>query len=147
MRPLFLIRMSLIRMLLIPPMAVAACLAGCATPPASAYVGGGGASGPALAIGRNASGEACTQQGAPDGGADVFCGTWEQPSARIRLGPAAAGADLAALATDGQWRNGLNARYDCGPPWPPPCSAARLRSPCSACARSAASASLPWSPR
>ena len=94
-----------------------AILAACAVPPPSAYVGGTGhaVSEKVISVGKNAAGEACTEQAAGNG-ADIYCGTWSQPSARVRPGPATTPAALAALATSGTWRVGLNALYSCGPP-------------------------------
>ncbi len=95
---------------------LAMALAACAGPPPEAYVGGspqtreGG-----VGLGRNASGEACTQQSAGDG-ADIFCGTWEQPSGHVSI--AGDAADLRSLATASPWRNALDTRFDCGAPAP-----------------------------
>ena len=63
-------------------------LAGCSTPPESAFVSGGQSSRAegGLTLGKNATGEDCTQQGLGEG-ADVYCGTWLQPSARVRRPP------------------------------------------------------------
>jgi CHAT domain-containing protein len=97
---------------------VALALTTCATPPPDAYVHGAStAAGTAtqVAIGKNSVGEDCTQQ--PDSnGADLFCGTWQQPSARIRSGGAATAADLPHLATDSAWRTGIDTRFRCEPP-------------------------------
>ena len=90
----------------------------CATPPPTAYVHGAStAAGTAtqVAVGKNSVGEDCTQQ--PDtSGADVFCGTWQQPSARVRSGGAATASDLPRLATDSVWRTGIDTRFRCEPP-------------------------------
>ena len=98
--------------------AVVLALASCARPPASAYVQGGigaTATGSQIAIGRNAVGEACTLQ--PTGqGADVYCGTWHQPSARVTPGPAAGAGQLVAIATSSPWRVGLDQQFLCRPP-------------------------------
>ena len=91
--------------------------AGCARPPATAYDNGTG-QGPAtaaLAVGQNTAGEACTSQPAA-GGADVYCGNWDQPSAHVQNGGPAAGASLAALATSSAWRASLEGGYSCGAP-------------------------------
>ncbi len=97
---------------------IALLLAGCSTPPPEAY-SGGGVGGVGIGIGRNASNEACTQQ--PRGGSgavDVFCGTWQQPSASIaRAGPGGPEA-LAGLAAAGPWRAALDARFVCAAPQP-----------------------------
>jgi CHAT domain-containing protein/tetratricopeptide (TPR) repeat protein len=91
-------------------------LNGCHTPPPSAYVHGTSIDRPAeqTTLGTNAAGEACVQQPAGDRGAEVFCGTWQQPSARVEFGGAGNGADLAALASGGAaWRVGIDARMQC----------------------------------
>ncbi len=95
-------------------------LAGCAVPPQSAYVSGHGSGGrqSGLDVGQNAAGESCTQQEIGGGGADVYCGTYEQPSARVRAGGRADPAQLAQLATGSTWRAGLNQRYTCEAPSP-----------------------------
>ena len=92
--------------------------AGCATPPPGAYVGGSAgrqASG-GVGLGSNAAGEPCTQQGA-SGGADIFCGTWDQPSGHVSVQPAST-ADLGTLATASAWRTAIDSRFDCNSPAP-----------------------------
>ena len=49
-------------------------------------------------------------------GADVFCGTWQQPSARVRSGGPGSAAELAQLATASQWRSGIDIRFRCDAP-------------------------------
>jgi hypothetical protein len=59
-------------------------LASCATPPREAFTGGSPYGGAAVDIGRNASGETCTQQPRASGNAvDIFCGRWQQPSGSV----------------------------------------------------------------
>ncbi len=95
-------------------------LAACAVPPPSAYVSGdaSGAQG-GQPLGPNAVGEACTQQAQGEGAtrrADVYCGTWQQPSGAVRsAGPVSAG-QLAELASASPWRQGLEQRFACGAP-------------------------------
>ena len=48
--------------------------------------------------------------------ASIYCGDWEQPSARIRMGAPASTDALAALATQSPWRTELNARFVCNDP-------------------------------
>src|SRR5271163_617733 len=98
-------------------LAVLLALASCAVPPPSAYVQRVGTTKPAaqLSVGQNAVGEACTQSPAEGNGADIYCGTWQQPSARVRPGGAATGADLAQLATSSAWRVGIDERFACQP--------------------------------
>jgi CHAT domain-containing protein len=89
--------------------------ASCAEPPPGAYLTRGGAgpgAGQEIQLGKDASGEACTAQPTGPASADVYCGTWKQPSARVL---AAAGTDLAALANASPWRAEIDARYACGP--------------------------------
>ncbi len=100
--------------------AALALLAGCSKPPASSYdsaggTGGGGTAG--LALGQNTAGESCTSQSTADG-ANVYCGSWDQPSAHVIRGGAASGASLATLATSSTWRASLESDYVCGAPAP-----------------------------
>jgi len=102
--------------LLLPLMLV---LAGCETPPASDYAHAL----PTLAkptaqvsIGKNAVGEDCTQTSPQPGAADVYCGTWQEPSARVREGTAAASAQLQQIATASPWRDAIDTRFHCNPP-------------------------------
>ncbi len=121
MLPLAPLRRSVLRLVLLAPLGLAAC----ARPPASAYVKAGTGSGtPAaqMAIGRNSVGEACTLQAtgigqpADTGGADVYCGSWQQPSAHVRAGGAASTGELAALAIASPWRVGIDERFLCQAP-------------------------------
>ena len=99
------------------PLLLLAAFAGCARPPASAYVAGVAGKAPAAAgIGRNAVGETCTIQDTGQGAADIYCGTWQQPSARVRAGAAATADDLATIAAASPWRAGLDIRYACEKP-------------------------------
>ena len=92
-------------------------VAGCAVPGPADYAGRNGAAAGAIDVGRNASGEACTLQGAGSSrSADIFCGSWEQPSAHIRRGEDASAAALPGLAAAGSWRAALDARLDCMAP-------------------------------
>lgn len=97
-------------------------LAGCDVPPPEAYVAG--ARGPmasARPAGLNSQGETCVVQasrrreGDPETGRpyDLFCGGWQQPSARLVV---AAEGDLDRLAAGGTWRQGLDQRAACGAP-------------------------------
>ena len=101
---------------LLPLLAVLA-VASCAKPPPSAYVSAtaAGRAASAAAIGKNAVGESCTIQSSGDA-ADIYCGTWQQPSARVREGAATAASDLAAIATASPWRAGIEQRYACEKP-------------------------------
>ena len=90
-------------------------LAGCASPPEAAYVGTAAGGGAPVSLGANAVGEACTQSArAGAAAASVYCGTWQQPSARIVSGGAAGEASLAALAAGSPWRVALDRRVVCG---------------------------------
>src|ERR1700761_5758922 len=101
-------------------LALACFLASCAQPPQSAYVGGtrgGGQAEKGVSLGQNASGESCNQL--PSGAAgtvDIFCGTWQQPAARVSADGPADAASLMTLATNGPWRDTLNERFSCDAP-------------------------------
>ena len=97
------------------PAAGLALLAGCHAPPASSYVHGTSieSSSTRTSLGNNAAGEACVQQPAGKLGGEVFCGTWQQPSARVEFGGAASAADLPGVASTGLWRAAINARMQC----------------------------------
>lgn len=95
-------------------LAVLCVLTGCTQPPASDYVGGVRSSAQGVNLGTNASGEQCTQlPSGGDQGADVYCGAWQEPAARIR---SANSAPLMNLATSGPWRNAIDTRFTCEPP-------------------------------
>jgi CHAT domain-containing protein len=100
--------------LLLAPLAL---LAGCDRPPTTSYINGWSAAAPQAqtSIGSNAVGEACSLQDEA-GGANIFCGTWQQPSARIREGEAAGAGDLQRLATASTWRVGIDQAYQCQAP-------------------------------
>jgi len=98
---------------------LATCLGagGCTPPPTSAYASDASTAptSKGISIGSNTAGENCTSQ--PDGnGLDVYCGSWDQPSAQIRKGDAASADGLTALATTSPWRAALEASYSCGAP-------------------------------
>ncbi len=91
--------------------------ASCAVPPPDAYLGGSArSSAGAIGLGSNTAGEACTLAPVRDG-ADVFCGTWDQPSGHVTA-VAATGATLTTVATTSGWRTGINERLVCGDPAP-----------------------------
>jgi CHAT domain-containing protein len=96
------------------------CVVACTKPPPSAYVGGAPPTAEgnnAVSLGTNTSGESCNQfpSGAPES-VDVFCGSWEHPAARIRIGGPAGSTTLMSVATSGPWRDGLDLRFTCNPP-------------------------------
>jgi CHAT domain-containing protein len=97
---------------------VLAPVTGCHRPPPSAYVSGTSIDRPSeqTSLGTNAAGEACVQHPAGDRGAEVYCGTWQQPSARVEFGGAANAADLAALTATGPWRTAIDSRMQCEAP-------------------------------
>ena len=108
---------------LLAPLLLAAMLGGCDVPPPEAYVSSSAASSKSaaqVAIGKNAVGEECTQTATEGPGAsrsaDVFCGTWQQPSARVRSGGPSSAGELVQLATSGAWRSAIDARFRCDPP-------------------------------
>jgi CHAT domain-containing protein/tetratricopeptide (TPR) repeat protein len=91
----------------------------CQTPPPDAYVKGAQStakSSAQVAIGKNSVGEDCTQQAEAGQSADVFCGTWQQPSARVRSGGPGTAGELAQLATASSWRTGIDNRFRCDSP-------------------------------
>ncbi len=90
-------------------------LAGCSKPPPEAYVKAQTIS-QGTPIGNNATGEACTLVDRGAGSADIFCGAWQQPSARVRSGGPAGASNLMALATNSPWRVELESRFACGEP-------------------------------
>ncbi len=92
-----------------------AWLAGCQAPPPEAYASRGHAEGDGVAIGRNAAGEVCRHYVLANGGADIYCGAWKQPAARVR--PVADSGALAAQAS--RFTAALAPRVvDCGAPQP-----------------------------
>ena len=106
---------------ILTPLLLASWLVACDKPPPDAYVASGivaTASAGQVSIGKNAVGEECTQAAAdlPGGArkADVFCGTWTQPSATVRSGDA--GGDIAQLATNSPWRKDIDDRFRCEAP-------------------------------
>lgn len=105
------------RTLIAAPALLALLLAGCEEPPASAYYRST-AETQGTPIGANTTGEECTMVRRGGGGADIFCGAWKQPSARIRPGGSASSANLNALATSSAWRSELESRFACGAPRP-----------------------------
>ncbi len=92
-------------------------LAACSRPPEAAYVTGSQSSRSegGVALGKNASGEDCSQSAVGEG-ADLYCGSWLQPSARIRRPPTGSPAAPAEIAISGPWRAGLEQRFSCQPP-------------------------------
>ena len=105
---------------ILTPLLLASWLVACDKPPPDVYVASSVSvtkSDGQVSIGKNAVGEDCTQASSDlPGGvrkADVFCGTWNQPSATMRSG---AEGDLAQLATDSPWRKGINERFRCDAP-------------------------------
>jgi CHAT domain-containing protein len=97
---------------------LALALVRCTPPPHSVYESQAAANTSAgLPVGANTAGESCTLQrsGAT---ADIYCGSWDQPSAHVQIGTAAAPGDLAALATTSSWRAGLEGAYACTAPRP-----------------------------
>jgi CHAT domain-containing protein len=94
-------------------------VAGCETPPPDAYVHGAVGTGkPAaqVSIGKNAVGEDCTQSASTGDSAAVYCGTWQEPSARVRSGGPAGNAQLLQLATVSPWRVSIDTRFRCDQP-------------------------------
>ena len=94
-------------------------LSGCATLDDTAGDAGDGS----FSVGNNSIDEACRvvpSSRKPDGAgagataSNVYCGKWEEPSARVfRVHDA---SSLEDLATQGWWRNHLETTANCGPP-------------------------------
>src|SRR5215467_1951961 len=95
-------------------------LAGCDTPSPESYTRSARATSTRpveqLSIGKNSVGEDCTQQAESGQSADVFCGSWQQPSARVRAGGPGTAVQLPQLATSGTWRAAIDSRFRCEPP-------------------------------
>ena len=108
------------RRLSVAALTVLALLASCSGPPDSSYVGGGplsarGASG--VSLGANTSGEACNQLATGGaGGAEIFCGTWQEPAARVQSGGTSSGGSPMDVATSSPWRDALDVRFACAAP-------------------------------
>jgi CHAT domain-containing protein len=92
-------------------------LFGCAAPPPSAYVSTKArAHAATVPVGTNSAGETCTQDGHPgDSETAIYCGTWQQPSARVVL-DSQPGASLQTIASTSSWRDGLDRRFVCDAP-------------------------------
>ena len=92
--------------------------ASCATPPPEAYIvgGGQGRGDKAVDLGMNDVGEACNQPAGTGAAAEVYCGTWQQPSARVRAAGPADANTLQTLAVSGSWRTNIDSRYLCPAP-------------------------------
>lgn len=93
-------------------------LACCAVPPPEAYTtaAGRGRLDQSVDLGANGVGEACVQASSSRTAAEVYCGGWQQPSARVRTAGAAGDGNLTSIATSGAWRSSLDSTYDCGAP-------------------------------
>ncbi len=95
-------------------------LSACHRPPAESFVRGTSIDKPSeqTVLGVNAAGETCVQQPAGARGAEIFCGTWQQPSARVEYGGPGGSAEMGAVATAGAWRANIDARMQCEAPAP-----------------------------
>src|SRR3954451_23371514 len=93
-------------------------LAGCHRPPADSFVRGTNLDRPSeqTVLGANAAGETCVEPPAGARGAQIFCGTWQQPSARVEYGGAGGAAEMASVANTGAWRANIDARMQCEAP-------------------------------
>ncbi len=93
-------------------------LTACSKPPPEAYLHGTVQERPAAenSVGTNSAGEPCSQTAVDKGASDVFCGTWQQPSAHVRAGGPASAGDLPALAANSPWRVAVDGRMQCEPP-------------------------------
>jgi CHAT domain-containing protein len=96
------------RIALLPGL-VALGLGACTTPPPSAYVPAA-TGGSFVSLGRNPAGEEC-RMASSGSGADIWCGEWSSPSARLR--EVAVGSSMQAAEAA---RAGMAARLDCTAP-------------------------------
>ncbi len=108
---------------ILTPLLLVSWLVACDKPPPESYAAGGASttrSEGQVSIGKNAVGEDCTQAATELAGgvrkADVFCGSWNQPSATVRSGGAGSAVELSQLATNSPWRTGINDRFRCDAP-------------------------------
>ena len=96
-----------------------AALAACQGPPSSAYVAVQDGQAGTVPVGQNSVGEVCRRLDLGGGATDVYCGDWEEPSARVRPGGPDTGVDLALLANGeaggAGWRSNIDARFACAP--------------------------------
>ncbi len=90
---------------------LSACNSKIGNKPQSASVNGD-----SVVVGSNTVGERCSEQVDLQRSASIYCGDWEQPSARISMGPPASADMLATLATTSPWRTEINARFNCAEP-------------------------------
>lgn len=92
-------------------------LASCQSPPASVYVAVQDSRTGTAEVGNNAAGEPCRRLDLGGGSADIYCGEWDRPSARIRPGGQAGGLDIAQLANGegpgAPWRTEIDSRFAC----------------------------------
>jgi CHAT domain-containing protein/tetratricopeptide (TPR) repeat protein len=96
-----------------------ALLGGCDRPPPDAYVStdkAGPSAAQQVAIGKNGVGEECTQAVGADRSADIYCGTWTQPSAQVRYGGPVGSGGLAQFVSASPWRVSIDARFRCAAP-------------------------------
>ena len=93
-------------------------LAACAVPPPEAYTAGRGRPDQSVDLGPNEVGEGCVQSATSGDTGEIYCGTWQQASARVRAaGPGSGdGPALMTAITTGSWRSNLDASYSCAPP-------------------------------
>ncbi len=104
---------------LLPGIVLLAALAACQGPPSSAYVAVQDGQAGTVPVGQNSVGEVCRRLDLGGGATDVYCGDWEEPSARVRPGGPDTGVDLALLANGeaggAGWRSNIDARFACAP--------------------------------
>src|SRR3954447_21637483 len=101
----------------LPRLAGLVLLTGCTSPHPADYAGGSPTGGAAISLGKNASGENCNQlPGDTRDSVAVFCGTWQQPAARVRTDGASADATPMSIATSSSWRETIDLRFACDAP-------------------------------
>ena len=94
---------------LIAILLLSASVVACEAPPATVFIGSTAKSGTSTPAGNNAVGESCERFARTGGGADIYCGSWKQPSAEVHQLVA---AGLPAAAT--RLRGELEQRASCG---------------------------------
>lgn len=95
-------------------------LAACAVPPPEAYTTGVGLGRleQAVDLGANEVGEGCVQSASAGDTGEIYCGAWQQASARVRAAGAGDASALSTVISSGSWRSNLDASYACAAPQP-----------------------------
>jgi CHAT domain-containing protein len=98
-------------------MAVIWLTIGCTNPKPTDYVGGSPTGVEGISLGQNSGGESCNQlPGDTQNSVAVFCGSWQQPAARVRADRASGAATPMSIATSGTWRENIELHFACDLP-------------------------------